>query len=442
MADATALPNAQPKPEKEQPSLENPLDQGLTTDKNASNLIQGIVSTETKEEEGNILEAAPELDMSLLQDIEPPKSLLLLVLKIFFVFILVAGITSITFFSSQLTSSLDFVTSKIGLTNVSKELSSSNSQIIKLQTEMNVQKILQVKAHLDELSYYGDSFVQNYDVLHSQTANPEDVEKAENEMVYVKPILREAYFGALENYASKYAAAILTTDESNDAQMEQMFRQKLITELQNKANQFNNNSDPEARREYKNYMHAINLVGNAQLYNLLAAADFDDMDDNDLYKFIKQVNNLTVNDLSIIQQIKTNRIRWSDIMNEIDLRTIAVDKYYNSGSYELLGGIRYTSYDIDSEQQKITIVGETKLFDTINFTMISDLIDELNRSKLFDNAEMRSFTKSGSLETGYTANLRLSLDLKDIITGETKTLQTNTTVGDPEEELKNLLNQL
>ena len=45
--------------------------------------------------------------------------------------------------------------------------------------------------------------------------------------------------------------------------------------------------------------------------------------------------------------------------------------------------------------------------------MISNLIDEFNRSEMFENADTRTFSKNGSLENGYTATLKLSLDLED-----------------------------
>ena len=85
--------------------------------------------------------------------------------------------------------------------------------------------------------------------------------------------------------------------------------------------------------------------------------------------------------------------------------------YHSENYFDELGGIQYTSYDFDSSGPSISIVGETKRFDTTNFTMIVNLIDELNNSDLFENAEMHSFSKSGSLESGYTASVKLNLGL-------------------------------
>jgi len=60
----------------------------------------------------------------------------------------------------------------------------------------------------------------------------------------------------------------------------------------------------------------------------------------------------------------------------------------------------------------VTITGVTKRYDTNNFTMISNLIDQLNSSPYFSGVEMKSFTKSGSAEEGFTSTLRLNLYLQ------------------------------
>jgi len=199
-----------------------------------------------------------------------------------------------------------------------------------------------------------------------------------------------------------------------DAQKSQQFQQKLKAKLNEKASELKSNEDPEAQRDFKNYDHTENLIINSGLRSLFINTDFDALTDAELYHLIKEMNDVIVNELSIIQEIKNMRVKWSDVMNEIELRTIDVDRFYNEGTYDQLGGIRYNSYDLDTENRTISISGETKRFDTTNFTMIADLIDMLNGSPFFENAEMRSFTKSGSLDTGYTASLKLTLDLQDI----------------------------
>jgi hypothetical protein len=391
---------------------ENPLDISSST-KNVDNVdvIKNIVSTETSEGEEQLLEKAPELDLSLMQDIAPPKSPILILLKTFFGLLVVFGSASLIFFTSQLTDKLAFMNTTFGLPNVANELQSTNSEITKLQTNFNLYRQLQIKAHLDEFSYFGDSYVQSYNIANGKTSENSAIKKASDEISYLRGELSESFSKIKELLVYDSTAPLASSDLKSDDELKFIFENELRAELNLKANELLNNTDEQAKMDYKNYLHAINLVGNTQIKDLFLQTDFDLLSDKELFDFIKTVNSQIVNDLSIIQTIKENRIAWSDIMNEIYLRTISVDAYYSGDYYNELGGIQYTSYDFDSEKRSISIVGETKRFDTTVFTMIVNLIEELNRSDIFENAEMKSFSKSGSLDSGYTSSIRLNLTL-------------------------------
>ncbi|MFH1284189.1 MAG: hypothetical protein ABIH78_01195 [Candidatus Peregrinibacteria bacterium] len=391
----------------------NPLDvKASASTEKESGVIENIVSTETSKGEERILEEAPELDVSLLREIAPPKSLLLLVLKVVFGVLVAAGASAILFFTSQLTTTFDFLASKFGIPNISKELASSNSEITSLQTDLNLSRYLQIKGDLDRLSFYGDSYVRDYEVANSQTSENTDKKAAVDDLAVLRDQLREIFMAVKDNAVLDISAPLVDKEIADEAALTTLFEQELVSKLTEKSTELADSSDPQAKRDYKNYRQTINLVGNSALRNLVVQTDFDSLSDKDLYIFIKSLNAVIVNDLSIIQKIKDMRIKWSDIINEIDLRTMAVDSYYSENYYDEIGGIRYVSYDFDSANQSISIVGETKRFDTNNFTMIANLIDELNSSSLFKNAEMKSFSKSGSTDTGYTASLKLSLDLE------------------------------
>lgn len=397
------------------PALLNPLDSSsVQPTADSSDLLKSIVQTETGEAEKSILGEAPELDMSLLRDMTPKKSVFLLVLKILFGILLISGLGAFLFFTSQLTNTFDFIASKIGVPNVSQNLDSSNSEIINLQTDLNFNRYLQIKAQLDKFSFEGDGYLKNFAVSSSQTASESEKKKAKKEIAKIRKSLKTSFDKAKERYVLTFSSPIIDEEFQDTAKLDSLYQEKLTSLLNEKAAVIANNTDAQSKIDHKNYVQTLKLVGNGALKTLLISTDFDKLSEAELADLITKINGLIVNDLSIIQQIKSKRIKWSDIINEITLRTIAVDSHYSEKLYEDYGGIRYTSYDFDSEGRKIAIIGEIKRFGNAdNFTMIADLVDELNQSKLFKNGEMRSFSKSGSTEDGYTATLKLSLDLRD-----------------------------
>lgn len=184
-----------------------------------------------------------------------------------------------------------------------------------------------------------------------------------------------------------------------------------MTLLNQKADALKDADEAEAQNERKRLLQTVRLVSNREMKNLVLQTDFSALNDAEAGEAVKKFNEAVKNDLSLVAAIKNERVKWSDILNEIELRTIAVDSYYSEKFYNELGGIVYTSYDFDRDRDKISLIGETKRFDTTNFTMIANLIDEFNRSELFGNAEMKSFSKTGDLSEGYTSVLKLDLNL-------------------------------
>jgi len=392
------------------PKMVNPLDVHDEKKDESSDILKNLTSSSAPE--GKLLEEAPTIDFSLLQNVVPQQSVLLTGLKYGFVALSGAFLVAILFFAFTLTDAFSLISTQFGYTSLTKQIANDNTDIITFKTELNFNKYLLLKGYLDEFGYYGDSFAQNYEILTTKTSS--DVEKAAatEKIASIKPELKKSFVAAKDIFSKEFDAPLYPIDPTQADTMA-LFTQKLVDKFNAKATELSSSSDPQAKRDSKNYVQIAALISNTELKKLFLGTDFDALKDDGLYGLVNTVNSVVVNDLNIIQQIKAKRIKWSDVINEIDLRTIAVDTSFNQDVYNEMGGIRYTSYDFDSESKKISINGETKIFDTINFTTIADLIDSLNGSDLFSNAEMRSFSKSGSRDDGYIATLRISLNLKD-----------------------------
>lgn len=399
-------------------SLINPLDvqKSGVAEGTQNEVIKGIVDAGTAGPQEKLLDAAPEIDMSLLENATVQKSPILMILKWssgFLVFLLFA---SFIFFNSQLSTRLDVVTSAVNLPNLSQNLESSTAEVIKLKTDENFYRFLQLKAYLDLFSFDGDAFIRNYDSIIGKSTSEAQRQVAKEDIEDVKRSLAQSFEKAREKIKVDISAPLASNKSRKD--LEDLFLKSLQDELKAKSKDLKKNKSEGAQIESKNLTHISKLVGNKKLKSLLLKTDFASLSDEEIYALVKDMNKLVVNDLSTIQKIKEERVKWSEIINQIELSTVAVDSYYNQKSrYDIVGGIRYTSYDFDTNEKRVTISGETKRIDNQNFSMIARLIDEFNNSDLFENAEMKTFNKSGTFLEGYTANLKLSFDLDQ---GETE----------------------
>ncbi|MFA6917717.1 MAG: hypothetical protein WC285_02680 [Candidatus Gracilibacteria bacterium] len=376
-----------------------------------SEFIKNLVSGGAQEQ--NILDVAPELDKSLIEDVAPPKSILAAFLKGFSALLFVSGVVIAGFFTLQLTDVFQIVNQRLDIPNLAMDLSLKNQDVIRNQVDVNVYRYLQAKAYLDKFSYDADSYLQNYAIYNNFTVSKDEKDAAKQAMADIRSPLKESFLAAREKLILPLSSKIADDGSNPGVNPDQPFIDATVTKLQTKAAELANSTDDAAKLDYKNYLYAAGLVSNEALRQAISKVDFDKLSDEELKDLIKSVDLLAVNDFSIVQKIKDTRIKWSDIIHEIDLRTIIADENYTKDDYESYGGIRYTSYSFDTDSKQISLIGETKKNDTTTFSTISNLIDSLNGSKIFGSAEMRSFSKSGSAEEGYTSSLRISFKLKD-----------------------------
>jgi len=369
-------------------------------------ILQSIVDSESnKSNSENILDIAPDIDSSLLQGLEPQKNIQLILFKSIFMFLLVFAFLSFLFFQSQLNPKFNFLTSSFHLPNATENLKATNEDVINIQTDLNFYRLLQISSYLNELSFFGDAYIQNFEIFNSQTSTESDKKLASENLKSLRDSIYSPYEKVSKLVVQPFYIPVIDPELMSSGQSVQEFDSRLTNKFNEAAASVN------GEMEAKIYGQSQKLIASTNLRNLITSTDFAALSDKDLYIHLKAINSVIVNDLSLIQDIKDARVKWSDIMNEIDLRTVEVDSNYSDNYYDLRGGIRYTSYDFDKVANRISIVGEVMRYDTTNFTMIANLIDAFNKSDIFEGAEMKSFSKSGSLDDGYRSNVRLNLGL-------------------------------
>lgn len=164
--------------------------------------------------------------------------------------------------------------------------------------------------------------------------------------------------------------------------------------------------------EAQSIQNTIRLVQNNPLQHLVRNFDpenpepdmtFDDM--------LKKLREFDQNELSIIAKLQEERIKWSEIITEIENITREVDNVFDEGLFEQIGGIVYSGYSFDALSGRISVTGRTKTMDSRTFTMIANLIDAFEKSPKFKNVDKRSFAKSRG-DDGFLATLKLDFELQ------------------------------
>lgn len=171
-------------------------------------------------------------------------------------------------------------------------------------------------------------------------------------------------------------------------------------------------AEGKSEEEAQGIQNTIRLVQNNELKSLIGSFDpenptpevpFDEM--------LKKIRELDQNELSIIAKLQEKRIKWREIITEIEKITREIDTVFDEGLFEQIGGITYSGYSFDAQSGRISVTGRTKTMDSRTFTLIANLIDAFEKSPRFKNVDKRSFAKSKG-EDGFLATLKLDFELE------------------------------
>ena len=380
-----------------------------------------------------ILGDATNLQKTLQQDKEYEMKKKLKRAKMLMAFVVVIAAVVSGYFYTQLSPSFNFLGA-----NLASQLNETNSNLEHLQAQLNKYRYEAAQIDINRFSYTSDVFFDKTMPLTDKAIS--DTDKAAvatsvaNEKVELPKILKRLHDDLsndlpIKTYAGQYDAK-LTPD-----QVAQQYTQDLTDALNTeKADLLKGGQNDSNVDDIRLIDNTLKLVGNVKLINTIVNADADNFSkmlddyltapDDDkrsaLKAFVASILGTNKSDIATIGAIKATRINWTDVINEIENVKNSNDIKQATADENALK-IYFTGYDFDAASGKIVISGNTDTNDAKNFSVISTLIDKLNDSKMFADVNMRSFSKSGSDQTGYTANFKIDMALEKNTNAKTTT---------------------
>jgi len=372
-----------------------------------------------------ILGEAPVLQKSLEEEKYQKQKRTLRTVQSLFVLVFVAALGMTGYFHSELSPKFDLFgpNSTAKLTDINKNLRSS-------QTIINKYRYLGAQLELNAFSFISDDLLDKTAQMAGSAEKLQSLLPAATELVAKLPSILQR---AKEDLAPSVVIPTYQTqaeEKLTEDQLKTQAESSLKTALQEdykKIASAGSNLTLADEQELRLLDNTIKLVGNTRVQNAIKGLNGDAFA-ADLDEYIKTLDSAkrmeisnkmqgillsTKSDIATIGGLKSIRISWSWIIEKIEEITRKVDPNFNAGLFEVTGKeIVYTGYEFDTKTKKIVLSGITRTNDAKNFSLISDLIIELERSDYFENVEMRSFSKSGSLEEGFTANFKVDLNIE------------------------------
>jgi len=367
--------------------------------KNDSKVLSGVFAKEDKAStpKKNILGPLPELEKNLIGSFDPNERNLKIA-KTILISLIGVVFLAFVFFYTELNPKFDLLTSLRG-PNTAQQLNNIKNSVITTQTSINQKNYLLMSYYLQKLSYLSDGYTK----IRKDTTG-----------TYDEKNIRDSILIAYENALTKHNEPITVGNIPKET-----FKVQLKNELRNELNQLRTETPTASiNAEIKNYTDALRLVDNKNLGKIFTHK-VDDIrndlpqDDTKLFILTRDILKNLTNDFSTISDIKLTRIQWSIIIQEIERVTKSVDTLYNTGFFEELGGLKYSSFDFDAKTNRVILTGQAKRDDGTTFTLIVNLIDALGNSPIFKDVDNRSYQKSGSEKDGYISSFRIELSLED-----------------------------
>lgn len=369
-----------------------------------SPLVKGVVSKTEKEK--RILGPKPKIKAVAI----PAKKKKAFDLGGFFLkAVILLALLSLGFFYTQLSPTFDL----LGGNPVQKSAEVEES-IKKIQTEKSGDNYLIAVFKLNRFSLLADSYFYNQNQIDSEYTSENTRHSLQEEQAELQEEIKLVLGTVQEKIKERLYPKELVSLETDVLALEKEYEERLnsyfeekITELKN---QFAAAESDELKSEIRNLESAQILFKNESFRKPIIALDLANLTPEQMEEILGEVNQISQSDFSIVAQIKDQRINWSEVISRIEEVTKEVDPLFGS---EIEGNLSYLSYSFNSREQTITLQSQTKTDDAKNFTLISNLIDALEKSTYFKDVSNRSFGKTENRENGFMASFTLKFKLQE-----------------------------
>ncbi len=399
--DEVKAPDTAPEAEKETSTgsdgnvFTNLFDEEKGKEKNDNDVADSVIKkSETK---GSILGPKPKTDN--LNIAERPSSFggSLLKLVVFLWLLLLVG--------SYITTTASFDVAGLNQTLASE---SSLEELMGAQAEFNANNYLIAYYYLDSFAYMADSYIyktSQYESAYTSSNTKDSLEAEINELESDMSIALSLAQERLSKDVSPSGVEI-----ESDLSVDILFKEATQEYLEDKIADLEDGDaadDADIQLEISGLNGALALIKNGAFVKEVVSADLESTEE-----IVDGLSDITEDNFTVISKIKSDRQKWSEIIQEIQTITKEVDPLYGTS---IASDISYSSYGFDTSAKTVSLQGTAITDDTRNFTLIVNLIDALEQSSLFINVDERSFTKSDASDDNneYEARFRLEFEIQE-----------------------------
>lgn len=277
------------------------------------------------------------------------------------------------------------------------------------QTTVNLYNYMITKFALDDFSVSADAYLHKYAQYESDYTSSNTKAYLKQELGTLEASINEQLVVAQNHLREAiYPAELVGTETPTSLKNE--YKALMKTRINEEKLVLLDLDEEEAAVDRDILNSVLALLNDSSFRSDLVAVDLSEPLDSDMIQLLFQrATEVSTNEFSTILNIKSARVNWGEVFGEIEEVTKEVDPLYGSG---ITSNIEYSNLSLNSSDQTISLRGSTRTDDTLNFSLISDLLDVFEQSTLFSDVSNRSFTKSEDRDDGFTASFTIEFQLQ------------------------------
>ena len=373
------------------------------TDQPKVSILQSLLSESTPQGSGtskpmpsltSLLGPKPTFSQTAFDEIEKRR---LRFMKAVFRFSVLIGLGVFGFFYTQLDPNFTWLADTLG-SNVTQRFETSNTELKKIKTDLNIINFRTAKYWLDEINSQIDPFMAQAEIAKSQYSTQSARQNAESELQILGTSIKKA-LGEVQRILNQplgvdtYSVTPITLAE-RESEFENLLKDALGKQKDALTGDVKLNKD-----EIRIFDNVIKFVENKKFKDFIRSQDLAKIAEADFASLLTKIREQATDEISSINKIRKARLDWAQMIQDIHGVTRKADFYYGQGLFKTVGGFSFNSYIFNSKEGKVTVGGSTKTSDSKTFSFIAKLVDNIEKSPKFKNIDFRSFTKSRD-ETG------------------------------------------
>jgi hypothetical protein len=294
--------------------------------------------------------------------------------------------------------------------NPAQQLAGLESSIEAEQTMLNRYHWTLAKFALDDFSVMADHYLYQRVQYESEWTSRNTKLELEEELFVLSADIKSSLTIVKENISEPLYPEGYDFSDLTLADLKSRYENLLLQDIELKKQELLTKEGGPYTTDIANLSSVANLINHKEFQALLLSTNLDgDLSTETIESLFQVSMEVSESPFLTFLNIKNSRVNSTNLLQNIDSITGTVDPLYGSA---VLSYIDYSTISLDTEENNLTLRGSVRTDDSLNFSMISDLIDAFEQSSLFADVSTRSFSKNEDSEEGYMAHFMLEMTLQ------------------------------